>query len=159
MGRKTQTSKSRTYQSGLANTQEAILQNREKFFQDYFVPEFKEAYDALDMNSEAGKAQMGLTANEINTSFDTAQKQTNQVLAQRNLGNTGAGAALTAANNRARASALANAYATNAANSAEKKVSALNTLTQLMPQPTTAAPMQENAKSTSKDNSLLASLL
>ena len=158
MGGRSGSSKSKSYQSSLANTQEGILQTREKFFQDYFVPEFKEAYSALDPDSSAGQAKMGLTANEINTSFDAAQKQTNQVLAQRNMGNTGAGAALTAANNRARSSALAQAYATNAAESAEKKVSALNTLSTMMPQTTTAAPVLENSKSSGAKNSLLASL-
>jgi hypothetical protein len=139
--------------SSLAETQESILQEREKFFQDYFVPEFKEAYSALDPDSDAGSAQMGLTAKEINTSFDAAQKQTDQSLAQRNLGNTGAGAALTAANNRARSSALANAYATSAANSADKKVASLGTLAQLMPQTTTAAPTLTETKSKSGSSS------
>ena len=134
---------SRSYQSSLANTQEEILKNRELFFQDYFIPEFKEVYNSFDPDSESGSAQMGLTSGEINKSFDSAQKQTDQMLAQRNMLDTGAGAALTAANNRAKSSALANAYATQKASSSDKKAANLAQFSQLMPQTTTAAPILE----------------
>lgn len=147
----TSSSSGRSYQSSLANTQEAILKNREQFFQDYYLPEFKELYNSMDPQSSAGQAQMGINAQQINASFDAAQKQTDQMLAQRNLGNTGAGAALTAANNRARSSALAQAYATMAANSTNQKATSLANLgNTLMPQTTTAAPMSEEKTSSEK---------
>ena len=143
-----QSSKSKSYQSSLANTQEEILKKREAFFQDYFIPEWKEVYEEFDPDSAASKAQMGLTAQEINTSFDSAQKQTDQMIAQRNLGKTGAGAALTAANNRAKSSALASAYANQMAGSTANKANALAQLgSTLMPGTTTAAPMQDESTS------------
>jgi hypothetical protein len=138
---KTEMGSSSSRQSSLANTQEAILKEREKFFQSYYLPEFKELYSSMTPDSEAGKAQMGLAANQINQSFDATQKQTDQMLAQRNLADSGAGAALTAQNNRAKASALANAYATQMANSTQQKATALANLGgTLMPSATTAAP-------------------
>lgn len=136
----------KSYQSSLANTQEDILKQRDAFFQDYFIPEFQEVYNSFDPDSKSGSAQMGLTAGEINKSFDSAQKQTSQILAQRNMADSGAGAALTAANNRARSSALANAYATQAAKSSELKASSLSSLGNLMPQTTTAAPVLTEEK-------------
>ena len=140
-------SSNRSYQSSLANTQEKILIAHEQEFQDYFLPEFKDFYSGLDPDSEAGKAQLGLTANQINQSFNAAQKQTNQSSARRNLGKSGAGIALIAANERARSSALANAYANQQAASTTNKQNALATLAATMPASTTAAPMQEENQS------------
>lgn len=146
--------KTTSKQSSLANTQEQILINRENTFRDFFLPEFKDLYESLSPDSAAGAAQMGQTAKEVNASFNAAEKQTNQMLAQRNLLNTGAGAALTAKNNRARSSALADAYAAQAAASNDKKLSALDSVSKLMPQPTTAAPVLSNSKQTSNGNLL-----
>jgi hypothetical protein len=145
---------SQSYLSSLAETQEGILKSRESFFQDYFLPQFKEVYNLYNPDSEQGKSQMGLTANQINSSFDSAQKQTNQALAQRNMLNTGAGAALTAQNNRAKSSALANAYATQMANSNNQKASMLSNLQTIMPTPTNAAPTVSKSKSSSDSSSL-----
>jgi tyrosyl-tRNA synthetase len=140
---------SQSYQSSLANTQEKILKQREEFFQSYYLPEFKELYSSMTPDSEAGKAQMGLTANQINQSFDAAQKQTNQMIAQRNLADSGAGAALTAQNNRAKASALAKAYAEQRANSTNLKATTLANFGTLMPSTTQAAPVLSNSTSSS----------
>lgn len=126
--------------SSLAETQEAILKERNQDYRDYYLPEFKDFYNSLSPDSAAGEAQMGLTANEINASFDSAQKQTNQSLAQRNLDGSGAGLALIAANNRAKSSALATAYANRMAETTANKGNALAQFAQLMPQTTTAAP-------------------
>lgn len=135
--------------SSLAKTQEQILKTREQFFQDYFIPQFKEVYNSYNPESSASKAQMGLTANQINSSFDSAQKQTNQVLAQRNMLDTGAEMALTAQNNRARSSALANAYANQMATSNDKRATMLANLQTLMPNTTNAAPILSQSSSNS----------
>lgn len=135
--------------SSLAKTQEAILKERNQDYREYYLPEFKDFYSSLSPDSEAGKAQMGLTANEINSSFDAAQKQTNQSLAQRNLDGSGAGLALLAANDRARSSALAKAYAGRMAEATANKGNALAQLAQLMPQTTTAAPTVGSSSSSS----------
>lgn len=146
-------SNSQSSQSSLANTQESAVQNRENYLYNVLLPEYQSFYEGLDADSESGKAQLGLTANGINASYDAAQKQTNQSLAQRNLSGTGAGLALTAANNRARSGALANAYANMRANSSQQKGSTLANLQGLAAQTTTAAPTLETSNSTSLSNS------
>lgn len=142
-------SNTQSYQSSLANTQEAMLKERNQFFKSFYLPEYQDLYESMDMNSDAGQAQMGMTADQINQSFDAAQKKTDQMIAQRNLGKTGAGAALTAANNRAKSSALASAYANQMASSNTQKADALVKLGALMPQTTTAAPILSTGKSSS----------
>lgn len=131
---------STTKLSSLAKTQEAMVKERNQDYREYYLPEFKDFYSSLDPDSEAGQAQMGLAANEINASFDAAQKQTNQLINQQNLDGSGAGLALIAANNRAKSSALATAYANRMAETTANKGNALAQLAQLMPQTTTAAP-------------------
>lgn len=133
--------------SSLAKTQESILKNRESLFQNFYVPAMKEVISGFDPDSVSGSAQMGLASNEINNSFDSLQKQTGQKLFQQNLSGTGAGLALSAANDRARSSALANAYASQVASSNEKKASALASFGSLMPQTTTAAPVVDRSSS------------
>ena len=140
---------SSTRLSSLAETQEQILKGREQDYREYYLPEFKDFYSGLDPDSEAGKAQLGLTANQINQSFNAAQKQTNQSIAQRNLGKSGAGIALIAANERARSSALANAYANQQAQITANKGNALAQFAQLMPQTTSAAPTVGESSSSS----------
>ena len=143
----TQTSKS--YQSSLANTQEGIVKRRDEIFESYYLPEFQDFYKSLSPDSDAGKAQMGLTANQIDASFKSAQDQTNQSLAQRNITDTGVGMALTAANNRARSSALAQAYANQMANSNAQKGTALANFATMLPAPTQAAPVLSESSGTS----------
>lgn len=126
--------------SSLAETQEAILKERNQDYREYYLPEFKDFYNSLDPDSAAGQAQMGLNAQQVNASFDSAQKQTNQMAAQQGITESGAKLALIAANNRARSSALANAYANRMAESTANKGNALAQFAQLMPQTTTAAP-------------------
>jgi hypothetical protein len=142
-----------TAQSRLADKQTEILENREKLFNDWYLPTFKNVFDEFDPNSAAGNAAMNLTAKGINSSFDTAQKQTGQTLAQMNLLGTGAGTALTAANNRARASALADAYANQLGNSTANKAQMLNSMSGLMPSTTTAAPTLSFSQSSSHGES------
>ena len=144
------TSKSESRLSSLAETQETMIGERNTDYREYYLPEFKNYFNSLEPDSDAGKAQMGLTAQQINTSFDSAQKQTDQAIARQNLGKSGAGIALTTANNRARSSALASAYANQMAQSNTNKGNALAQLGQLMPQTTTAAPVLVTNESTSK---------
>jgi hypothetical protein len=124
----------------LALIQGDVLKAREQLFQEWYKPKMDEVYNSFDLNSESSKAAFGQTAKEINNSFDTAQKQAQQTLAQRNMLNTGAGMALTATNQRARASALADAYANQMASSQDKKANFLSNMATLMPSTTTAAP-------------------
>lgn len=142
--------------SSLAETQEQMLKERNTDYREYYLPEFQNYYASLDPDSSAGKAQIGLTAQQINTSFDSAQKQTDQAIARQNLGKSGAGIALTAANNRARSSALASAYANQMAQSNTNKGNALAQFGQLMPQTTTAAPVldEQSIKTTGYSNLL-----
>jgi hypothetical protein len=135
-------------------TQEGILKDRESLFQNFFAPAVNDVIQGFDPDSASGKAQMGLTASEINASFDSAQKQTGQALAQRNMTRSGAGLALTAANNRARSSALANAYANQMASSNANKGSTLAAFSSLMPQTTTVAPLEEQGQSTSSSSAV-----
>lgn len=147
-------SKSSSRQSSLADTQEEILKNREEIFQSYYLPEFKDFYTSLTPDSSAGKAQMGLNAQQINASFDAAQKQTDQAMAQQGISGSGANLAMIAANNRARSSALANAYAQQMAASTANKGNALAQLGNMMPSPTTAAPVLDSSSSVSYTNGL-----
>lgn len=133
-------SHSKTELSSLAKTQEEILKERNQDYQEYYLPEFKDFYSSLDPDSESGQAQMGLNAKQVNASFDAAQKHTDQTMARQNISGSGAHLATIAANNRARSSALASAYANQMAASTANKGNALAQFAQLMPQTTTAAP-------------------
>lgn len=138
--------------SSLALTQENILKNREALFQDFFVPEMKNVISGFDPDSEAGQAQMGVNAQQVNASFDAAQKQTKQVAAQQGITGSGTHLAMIAANNRARSGALANAYANQMAQSNEKKAETLASFGNLMPQTTTAAPTVDKNTSSGKSS-------
>lgn len=158
---KTKQSSSRSLglQSSLANTQEKILKDREQIFKDYYLPEFKDFYSSLSPDSEAGKAQMGLMADEINASFDAAQKQTNQMINQQNLDGSGAGLALLAANARERSSALAKAYASRMAETTANKGNALAQLGSMVPSPTTAAPILDSSRSAGYTNAIAGNII
>lgn len=136
-------------ESALARTQNEILKDREQLFKNWYLPEFKSTMNEFSPNSVQGNAAMNLTAKGINASFDTAQKQTMQSLSQRNMLDSGAGIALSAANNRARASALADAYANQMANSTTNKAQMLNSMSTLMPSTSTAAPTLSFGKQSS----------
>jgi hypothetical protein len=139
-------SSSKSWQSSLANTQESIVKSREQLFQDFYLPEFKNLYTSVSPDSSGGQARMGMTAGEINKSFNSAQKKTAQTLAQRGLLDTGAGAALSALNERARSSALASAYAEEAAKAEDKKAALLSAFGDFVPKPTAAAPVLSSQK-------------
>jgi len=135
-------SSGKTSESALSQEQLKILQNREQQYNEWFFPELQKSVAQTDVNSETGRATMALAANKVNTAFDTAQKQTNQQLAQRGMlgtGNGGVGAALTAQNNRARAAALAEGYYSMLANANTQKANLLQIGAGLMPQPTQSA--------------------
>lgn len=131
---------SRTYEGSLAKEQGKVLKAREQLFQSWYAPKMDEVYNSFDLNTASSKAAFGQTTKEINNSFNSAQKQAHQTLAQRNMLNTGAGMAITSANQRARASALADAYANQMASSQDKKANFLSNMATVMPTTTTAAP-------------------
>lgn len=149
-----QSTTSSSRQSSLANTQEEILKNREEIFENYYLPEFKDFYSSLSPDSAAGSAQMGLNAQQVNASFDAAQKQTKQAMAQQGLSGSGVNLAMLAANNRARSSALANAYANQMAASTENKGNALAQFGNMVPSPTTAAPVLDSSRTVGYTNAV-----
>lgn len=141
-GGSSQSSRSSSQESALSREQLKILQAREQQYQEWFFPELQKAVAETDVNSDAGRATMALGANKINAAFNTAQKQTNQTLAQQGLlgnGNSAVGAALTAQNNRSRAMALAEGYYNTLANSNNQKTQLLQIGASMMPNPTQSA--------------------
>lgn len=138
-----------TYASELSQAQLGILQQREQEYQKYFFPELLSGLENSDSNSEAFKAQFGKTAGEINTTFDANRQRITQGLAQQNMLNSGNGvqAALNQANERARSSALANAYATQLANADANKQNYLQIAAAMSPTPTTSAEYYQTSKS------------
>lgn len=142
-------SQSSSEESPIAKQQGRILQKREKLFESWYLPEAQKIMEGFDPRSESGSAAMSLNANDINKSFASEQKQTTQMLSQQNLLGTGAGAAMTAANNRARAGALADAYANSMATSNSNKASLLGTLSTMVPSATNAVPILNNSSSRS----------
>jgi hypothetical protein len=142
-----QQSSSSSKESPLTKTQNKILQKRESLFESWYLPEVKETMAQFNPDSKSGAAAFNLNAKQINSSFDSEQKQTGQMLAQQNLLGSGAGAALTARGNRARASALADAYNNQMATSNSNKASLLSTMSTLMPSTSTAAPILNSSSS------------
>jgi len=149
-------SKSRSYSqsnqrgSELSATQNQALQNREKVFYSDFLPMLKSTFADQSAGGAVFNAQVGKQAQEINAGFDAAQKATSQQLAKQNLGgDSGVTASLKAANERARSSALANAYANTLSGSNTNKINLLQTMAGVMPQTTTAAPVYTTSTSTS----------
>ena len=135
--------------SALSLAQTEILKSRQQDYENWYLPEIKKTLEGFDPRSASGKAQMNLNAQEINNSFNSAQKQTNQMLAQQNLLGSGAGTALTAANNRAKASALADAYTSQMASASERRGNLLSNMATLMPSTTNAAPTLSSGSSSS----------
>ena len=150
---------STTRQSSLTDFQEQVVKSRENIYQTYFMPMFKNLYGEMAPDSSAGAAQMAKTAGEINRSYDSAQRQTQQQLAQRNLAGTGAGMALEAANNRARSGALSQAYTERMASSTSDRGNALSMLAGTMNQPTTATPMVSDSKGSATQSANLWNLI
>ena len=142
-----QSSMSSTTESSLLKEQAKILRSRQQDYENWYLPEIKKTLEEFDPRSASGKAQMNLNAQEINNSFNSAQKQTNQMLAQQNLLGSGAGTALTAANNRAKASALADAYTSQMASASERRGNLLSNMATLMPSTTNAAPTLSSSSS------------
>lgn len=142
-------SKSSTHESALSLAQTEILRSRQAEFENWFLPELKSSIAETNIGSDQSKAKMALMGNNINTSFDTAQKQTNQTLAQQGLLGTGGGvaAALQAQNNRARSSALAQAYYNTLADNQSAKQNLLQVGASLMPSPTTSAQYHQTTQS------------
>ena len=116
-------------------------------FQKWYMPEIKNTLESFSPDSQAGSAAVNLNAKGINQSFDATEKQTNQMLSRQNLQGTGAGLALIAGNQRARASALADAYAKSMATSNQNKAQMLSNMGTLMPSTTTSTPILTQSSS------------
>jgi len=135
------TSESGTRASELSNEQLGILQERRQMANNYFFPELQQSIAENTEGTKQFNAGVAQQANAINTSYDAAQKATEQSLAQQGLkgSRTGVEAALTAANNRARSSALAQAYYNQLSQAQQNKMNLLNTMGAMMPQTTNSA--------------------
>ena len=149
VGASTQESKSSTQESALSLAQTEILRSRQAEFENWFLPELKSAIAGTETNSDQSRAKLALMGDNINASFDAAQRQTNQTLAQQGLlgGNGGVAAALMAKNNRARSSALAQAYYNTLADNESQKTNLLQIGASLMPSTTTSAQYHQTQKS------------
>ena len=144
-----------TYSSELSQKQLKILKQREKQYQDFFFPELKNTLAENSAGSAQFNVQFGANAEKVNAAFDANKAKIQQNLAQQGmLGQAnGVQAALTQANERARASALANAYAEqlNAANA--NKMNALQLGLAASPTPTTSAEYYQTNSSKTKNSS------
>ena len=137
------TSRSWTSESGLSKEQLSILQQRQAQYNQYFFPALQQGLEQSTPGSSVFTQQMGNNAQQVNAAFDSSQMQTNQILAQHRLlgsANGGTAAALKAQNERARASALANAYSSQVQNANADKQRFLQMGLGMSPQTTTAAP-------------------
>jgi len=148
-------SDSSTYSSELSQKQLKILQQREKQYQDFFFPELKNMLAENSAGSAQFNAQVGANTEQVNAAFDANKSKIQQNLAQQGMLGQAGGvqAALTQANERARASALANAYAEqlNAANA--NKMNALQLGLAASPTPTTSAEYYQSSSSRTHNSS------
>ena len=148
-------SESGTRASELSNEQLGILQERREMANNYFFPQIQNAIAENTAGSKEFNAGMAQQANAINTSYNAAQKATEQSLSQMGLkgSQTGIEAAMTAANNRARSSSLAQAYYNQLSQSQQNKMNLLNTMGALMPQTTNSAEYYSSSTSQSTSES------
>lgn len=144
-----QTSQSGTRASELSNEQLGILQERRDMANNFFFPELQNAIKENTAGTKQFDAAMAQQAGAINTQYNAAQKATEQSLSQMGLkgSSTGVEAALTAANNRARSSALAQAYYNQLAQAQTNKQNLLNTMGAMMPQTTNSAEYYQSSQS------------
>ncbi len=146
---------SETRASELSNEQLGILQERRQMANNYFFPELQQSIAENTAGTKQFDAGVAQQASAINTSYDAAQKATEQSLAQQGLkgSRTGVEAAMTAANNRARSSALAQAYYNQLSQAQQNKMNLLNTMGAFMPQTTNSAEYYSSSASQSAGQS------
>ena len=135
-------------ETGLSTAQLEILKKRQEEYDSVFLPEIKkglaEGTPGSDEYRRKMSTLMGNNAQQVNAAFDDAQAQTTQNLAQQGLSgsaNSGVSAALRASNERARASALANAYSMAQTEQDTNKQKYLSMGLQMSPTAKQAAPM------------------
>lgn len=159
------TSSSGTRESGLSREQLAILKQRQQQYNDILLPLVTNALNRGMEQSTPGSQTftsfMGNNAQQVNAAFDSAQAATSQNLARQGLAgqpNTGVSASLRAANERARASALANAYASQLQSSADQQQKWAGLAGQfaanMSPQPTTSAAFHQESHAESSGSSV-----
>ena len=141
-----------TRESALSQEQLAILQERRRQYNEIFFPELKRGIQEGDPGSAVFNARLGNNVRQVNAAFDSAQQATEQRLAQQNLaGNSGGvSGALYAQNERARASALANAYAGTLEKGQAQKARYMQFAMGMSPQATTAANYHQSSVSHSE---------
>ncbi len=144
-----------TYASELSREQLGILQRREAQYQKYFFPALQAGIAENTAGSQAFNTKLGRTVGQINTAYDANQAKIKQQLAQQNLLGSSGGvqAALQQANERSRASALANAYADQLAAADASKTNYLQVAAAMSPTPTSSAEYYQTSQSTGKTTS------
>ena len=148
-------SSSNTSESALSQKQLSILNTREKQYQSTFFPEIVSGIQENSVGSETFNAGMQQRAGEINSAFNASDKKTNQNLAQQGLlgQSSGVQAAVTAAGNRARSSALAQSYYDQLTSANQNKYNFLTLGTSMSPTTTTSADYHSTTKSISTSDS------
>lgn len=138
----------RTVETALSKEQLAILQQRQADYNSTFLPALKQGLAENTQGTPEYERRMatltGNNAKQVNAAFDTAMGETQQQLARNGLTgyqNGAVGASLKAANERARASALANAYSQVQTEMGENKQKYLSMGLGMSPTATNAAPM------------------
>ena len=144
-------SKSKTFESALSREQLNILKQREEQYQSTFFPELVSGIKESSVGSETFNAGMQQQAGEINAAFNSSEQKTNQNLAQQGLlgQSSGVQAAVTAANNRARSSALAQSYYNQLTSANQNKYNFLTLGTAMSPTATTSAEYHSDSSSRS----------
>lgn len=145
-------SNTNTYDSKLSNAQLEILKERQAQYQQYFFPELVSGVQQNSVGSEQFNSQLSANVAQVNAAYDQNRNKIKQNLAQQGMLGQGGGvqAALTQANERARSSALASAYAQQLSSANEKKLSYLTLAGSMSPTPTTSADYYSSSSSKSK---------
>ncbi len=143
-----------TYESALSREQLGILKQREAQYQQMFFPELVSGIQQNSVGSQAFNAGMQQRAGEVNAAFNASDRKTSQQLAQQGLlgQSSGIQAAVQAASNRARSSALAQSYYDQLTSANQNKYNFLALGTSMSPTPTSSADYHQTTKSTGKSS-------
>jgi hypothetical protein len=141
--------KSSTSDTALSNEQAAILRQREQQYQKFFFPELMREMN--DANNPAGNSMFAQQAvQSTNQAFQGANQQFQQQAAQRGLAGSGVEIQGLASLNSARARSIGDAMAQAEMARQQKKGQLLQMGGSLSPQPTTAAPLNQQSSGTQR---------
>lgn len=148
-------STSNTVESALSREQLGILKQRESQYQQMFFPELVSGIQENSVGSDTFNAGMQQRSAEVNAAFNASERKTNQNLAQQGLlgQSSGVQAAITAAGNRSRSSALAQSYYDQLTSANQNKYNFLTLGTAMSPTPTSSADYHSTTKSKSDASS------